>query len=80
MLRPKQLQFTQEKCAMKIYDKNKLNDNSKRKFVFREIEILKKINHRNIAKLIEVIYSKNHILIVQELVNGISLRYYYIEK
>ena len=69
--------ITQEKCAMKIYDKDKLNDNSKRKCVYREIEILKRINHRNIAKLIEVINTQNHILIVQELVNGISLRDYY---
>ena len=69
--------LTQEKCAMKIYDKDKLNDNSKRKCVYREIEILKRINHKNIAKLIEVINTQNHILIVQELVNGISLRDYY---
>ena len=69
--------ITQEKCAMKIYDKDKLNDNSKKKCVYREIEILKRINHRNIAKLVEVINTQNHILIVQELVNGISLRDYY---
>ena len=69
--------FNQEKYAMKIYDKDKLNDNSKRKCVYREIEILKRINHKNIAKLIEVITTHNHILIVQELVNGISLRDYY---
>ena len=69
--------LTQEKCAMKIYDKDKLNDSSKRKCVYREIEILKRINHKNIAKLIEVINTQNHILIVQELVNGISLRDYY---
>ena len=69
--------LNQEKYAMKIYDKDKLNDNSKRKCVYREIEILKRINHKNIAKLIEVITTHNHILIVQELVNGISLRDYY---
>ena len=69
--------ITQEKYAMKIYDKDKLNDNSKKKCVYREIEILKRINHRNIAKLVEVINTQNHILIVQELVNGISLRDYY---
>lgn len=62
---------------MKIYDKEKLNDNSKKKCVYREIEILKRINHKNIAKLVEVINTQNHILIVQELVNGISLRDYY---
>ena len=40
--------LNQEKYAMKIYDKDKLNDNSKRKCVYREIEILKRINHKNI--------------------------------
>jgi len=69
--------LTKEKSAMKIYDKDKLNDNSKKKCVYREIEILKRINHKNIAKLVEVINTQNHILIVQELVNGISLRDYY---
>ena len=69
--------LTQEKYAMKIYEKEKLNDNSKKKCVYREIEILKRINHRNIAKLIEVINTPKQILIIQELVNGISLRDYY---
>ena len=62
---------------MKIYEKEKLNDNSKKKCVIREIEILKRIKHKNIAKLIEVINTHKQILIIQELVNGISLREYY---
>ena len=62
---------------MKIYEKEKLNDNSKRKCVYREIEILKRVNHKNIAKLIEVINTPKQILIIQELVEGISLRDYY---
>ena len=69
--------LTQEKFAMKIYEKEKLSDNSKKKCVYREIEILKRINHKNIAKLIEVINTSKQILIIQELVNGISLRDYY---
>ena len=68
---------SQEKYAMKIYEKEKLNDNSKKKCVYREIEILKRINHKNIARLIEVINTPKQILIIQELVNGISLREYY---
>ena len=69
--------ISQEKYAMKIYEKEKLNDNSKKKCVYREIEILKRTNHKNIAKLIEVINTHKQILIIQELVNGISLRDYY---
>ena len=63
--------------AMKVYKKEKLNDNAKKKCVYKEIEILKRLNHKNIAKLVEVIHTPKEILIVQELVNGISLRYYY---
>ena len=35
---------SQEKFAMKIYEKEKLNDKSKKNCVYREIEILIKIN------------------------------------
>ena len=69
--------LTKEKFAMKIYEKEKLSDNSKKKCVYREIEILKRVNHKNIAKLIEVINTPKQILIIQELVEGISLRDYY---
>ena len=69
--------ITKEKFAMKIYEKSKLNDSSKKKCVYREIEILKRINHNNIAKLYDVITTDKQILILQELVIGISLREYY---
>ena len=69
--------ITKEKFAVKIYEKSKLNDRSKKKCVYREIEILKRINHKNIAKLYDVINTDKQILILQELVNGISLRDYY---
>ena len=69
--------ITKEQFAMKIYEKEKLTDNSKKKCVYREVEVLKRVNHKNIAKLIEVITTSKQILIVQELVEGISLRDYY---
>ena len=68
---------TKEKFAMKIYEKEKLNDISKKKCVYREVEILKRVNHVNIAKLIDVINTPKQILIIQEFVQGISLRDYY---
>ena len=68
---------TKEKFAIKIYDKSKLNDNYKKRGVFREIQILKHINHPNIVKFIEVINTEKQISIIQELVKGISLREYY---
>ena len=69
--------ITNMKFAMKVYEKENLNSNSKKTCVFREIQILKKINHKNIAKLIEVINTEKQILIIQELIEGISLREYY---
>ena len=69
--------ITGEKFAMKIYEKSKLNDNSKKRCVYREIEILKRINHENVAKLYDVITTDKKILLLQELVSGISLREYY---
>jgi tRNA A-37 threonylcarbamoyl transferase component Bud32 len=68
---------TKEKYAMKIYEKSKLNSNSKKRCVYNEIRILKKLSHKNIVKLIDVINTEKEILIIQELINGISLREYY---
>ena len=47
--------FTNIKYAMKIYDRSKLTDSAKKRCVFREIEIMKRSNHKNIVKLKEVI-------------------------
>ncbi len=69
--------ITKEKYAMKIYEKEKLDSNSKKNCVYKEIQILKKLRHKNIAKLIEVITTEKQILIIQELIEGISLREYY---
>ena len=69
--------YTKKKYAMKIYEKIKLTDNSKKKSVLREIEIMKKVNHKNIVKLKEIIYTQKEILIIMEYINGISLREYY---
>ena len=69
--------ITKEKFAIKIYEKEKLNSNSKKSCVYKEIQILKKLRHKNIVKLIEVITTETQILIVQELIEGISLREYY---
>ena len=69
--------ITNEKFAMKVYEKERLDSNTKRGCVFKEIQILKKLRHKNIVKLIEVISTEKNILIVQELIEGISLREYY---
>ena len=69
--------LTNEKYAAKIYNKSEIKDKIKKRCVNNEIEILKRVNHKNIIKLIEVIELKDHILIIQELFIGISLSQYY---
>ena len=69
--------ITQEKFAIKIYEKKNLKDHIIKKCITKEIEILKKLNHPNIIKLYDVFYTDKYISLIQELVNGISLRDYY---
>lgn len=44
---------TKQKVAIKIYPKYKLNDQTKKKAVQREIICMKKLEHPNIVKLFE---------------------------
>ena len=69
--------INKNKYAMKVYEREKLNDSTKRKCVYREIEIMKNIDHKNIVKLHEVIQTQKQILIIMEYINGISMREYY---
>lgn len=63
---------------MKIYPKFKLNDATKRKAVFREINCMKKLEHPNIVKLIDSFETPKDIYLIQEYVSGVSL-YQYIK-
>ena len=69
--------MTKINYAMKIYKKNEIKDKVRKRCVNNEIDILKKIEHKNIIKLIEVIDLKDYILIIQELFLGISLGQYH---
>ena len=71
-----QHKMSNQKYALKIYEKFKLNDPMKRKAVQREIAVLKKINHPNVIKLVELIDTSRQINIVIEYINGISLQQY----
>jgi len=69
-----------KKFAIKIYEKFKLLDPVRKNSVKREIEILKKVDHKSIVKLHEVIDTPKQviifiikILLVMDLVNGVSL-------
>lgn len=61
---------------MKIYKKEKLQDQNRRKSVKREIKLMEKMNNLQIARLYEVIETTNHVILVMEYVSGGSLYSY----
>ena len=67
---------TQQKVAIKILDKEKIVDESDIKRISREIHILSKLRHPNIAQLYETLPSERHIYIVMEHVEGHDLFQY----
>ena len=67
---------TQEKVAIKILDKEKINDENDIERISREIHILKVLKHENIVQLYENISSERHIYIIMEFINGKNLFHY----
>ncbi len=67
---------TQKKVAIKVIDKKKLGD--KVHMIQAEVDILKKIKHKNIVELEEVFDTQSHIYLVMELyVLYLLLNFYY---
>ncbi|KAH9268891.1 hypothetical protein BASA84_000011 [Batrachochytrium salamandrivorans] len=61
--------LTGQKVAVKIIDKNKL-DKSTSKKLFREVRIMKLLNHKNIVRLYEVIDTPDELYLIMEYVSG----------
>jgi len=61
--------------AVKMIDKSRAKNSKNYKYLVSELQILRKLNHPNIAKLIKVIDNETqiHLLIVMEYCNGGSL-------
>ena len=61
--------------AVKIIDKMRVKNTKFFKYLNSEVEVLKKLNHPNIAKFEKIIESKssNYILLIMEYCNGGSL-------
>ena len=70
---------TGEKFAVKIYEKTRLTDPTKRANVNREISILKKIHHTNTISLVKMIENSEYVHLFTEFVPGSSL-YSYLSK
>ncbi|CDW85791.1 protein kinase domain containing protein [Stylonychia lemnae] len=67
---------TNERVAIKIYDRYKLMDLQRKKSALREIKILSKLNHPNIVKLYESIDTSKQVYLVMEYAVGDSLHGY----
>ena len=67
---------TKQKVAVKILDKDKINDEADLIRIKREIHILSILRHPNIVQLYETITSENNIYIIMEYVEGKDLFQY----
>ena len=67
---------TKQKVAIKILDKEKINDEADIERIRREIHILSILRHPNIVQLYETITSDNTIYIIMEYVEGKDLFQY----
>ena len=68
--------ITKKKYAIKIYDKNLIDDEEKKNSIKNEIFILKQLSNENIMKLYDVINTNRHLYLFLEYINGISLLEY----
>ena len=71
---------TNNKVAIKVYEKKRLDEINKIKNLEREINILKHLNHSIIAKLEEVIETATEYYLIQEYGGANSLYNYLLSK
>lgn len=62
--------------AIKVYEKFKLMEAQRKKSVIREINALRKLDHKNIMKLYDVIDTQKQLYLVMEYVPGQMLSSY----
>lgn len=67
---------TGKELAIKTYDKYKMSEGNKKKSMYNEIRLLKKLNHPNLIKLHDVHETPSKIYLVMDLVKGIPLSEY----
>ena len=68
--------LTNEKIAIKIFDKGKIKSKKEKEYIEREISILKKLNHYNTIKLFNIIQNNDFIYLIQEYINGKELLHF----
>jgi len=65
--------------AIKILEKDKIQDNSDVNRIAKEIEILKKLRHPNIIMLYEIIETEKELYLIMEYANGGELFDYIVK-
>ena len=65
--------ITRKKYAIKIYQKDTLDDEDKKNCIKNEIYILNQLDHENIMKLYDIINTPKYLFLILEYINGISL-------
>ena len=59
-----------KKVALKCYAKEKMKDLQRKKAVRREIRLMKKLDHPNIARLYDAVETETQVILVMEYVGG----------
>lgn len=72
--------LTRQQVAIKILDKDKITETSDIERVSREIHILKRLRHRHIIQLYEIVESARHLCLVMEYCEGGELFDYIVKK
>ena len=72
--------ITQEKVAVKVLEKSKINHLEDIERVKREINFLKKLNHPNVIKLLEILENNTSLFLVMEYAGGGELFNHIVKK
>ena len=72
--------LTNEEVAIKILEKTKISKLEDKERIHREIEMMKRVNHFNIAKLYDIVETKLTIYLIQEYIKGKELIEYLNKK
>jgi 5'-AMP-activated protein kinase catalytic alpha subunit len=72
--------LTEEQVAIKILEKTRITKLEDKERIYREISIMKKLHHFNIAKLYQVVENKLDIYLIQEHIPGKEFMEYLTKK
>ena len=72
--------LTGKNVAIKSIEKHYMKDEQSKKKIFQEVMILRKINHKNVIRLLEVFENKKYLFLVTEYANKGDLLTYVKQK